>query len=219
MYQAQTDDLPETFEGGFTQYGPERSIELIVIEKGKHVEIHMRHIDTVLLVRQIGRYFTFSINMPEEILNQSKSDASLELCVHGCPRNEQINYQKFLANKKSKITEYMTDNTNQLQIERIDAEELCRAAKVVDFYFDSCVFDLITTGDKNFTVAAYVALQDMLRLTPEAAGYQENRTDLKGYDTQYSASAPLRTRNLTSSWLILCSLLLCLLVSKPLLPS
>lgn len=35
-----------------------------------------------------------------------------------------------------------------------------------DIYFHSCVFDLLTTGDANFTTAAYDALRDMKALHP-----------------------------------------------------
>ncbi|KAL2092101.1 hypothetical protein ACEWY4_011899 [Coilia grayii] len=36
-----------------------------------------------------------------------------------------------------------------------------------DIYFHSCVFDLLTTGDANFTTAAYDALRDMKALHPK----------------------------------------------------
>ncbi|XP_042561174.1 RGM domain family member B [Clupea harengus] len=38
--------------------------------------------------------------------------------------------------------------------------------EVKDIYFHSCVFDLLTTGDANFTMAAYDALRDVKALHP-----------------------------------------------------
>lgn len=46
----------------------------------------------------------------------------------------------------------------------------------MDFYFDSCVFDLMATGDENFTLSAIIALQDELRLDPSPT--LSNRTDV-----------------------------------------
>lgn len=35
---------------------------------------------------------------------------------------------------------------------------------VEDLYYQACVFDLLTTGDVNFTLAAYYALEDVKML-------------------------------------------------------
>ncbi|ESP05563.1 hypothetical protein LOTGIDRAFT_83132, partial [Lottia gigantea] len=159
MYQAQTDDLPGSFYDGHTFYGKHKSVELLEIEEGKHVEINIRYIATTIVVRQIGRYFTFAIKMPEEIVNNSHSATSNGLCYRGCPLSERINYQEFLASKQD-IVDNLSENSANIQMLRKDAELICREANVVDFYFDSCVFDLMTTGDQNFTLAALSALQD-----------------------------------------------------------
>ncbi|GAB1610215.1 RGM domain family member B-like [Argonauta hians] len=187
-YSTLKDSLPSTFNGGATHYGPGKGIEIKVLDPSKYVKIHIKYIDTVILVRHIGRYFTFSIRMPEEIV-MSSTDEERELCVNGCPKAQQIDYKSFLAQQQEKIKEYERDN--KIAMPRTEAEHACRKANVANFYFDSCVFDLMTTGDNNFTAAAYNAWQDLLKLNPEVTKNRRNRTDLKVYDAQYAGTSPL----------------------------
>ncbi|XP_059177471.1 repulsive guidance molecule A-like isoform X2 [Physella acuta] len=182
-YQAQSNLLPNTFDDGRAVVGPYNSLEVVEVEAGKHIEIHIRYIETVVAIRQIGRYFTFSITMPDELVNQSSSSQELQLCVRGCPLAELINYQEFLASRGRLNTSYQSPA--RLTILQPQAEKICRAAKLVDFYFDSCVFDLMATGDENFTISAIIALQDELRLDPSP-----NLSNRTAYDDRQENLAP-----------------------------
>ena len=205
-YQAQSElnILPSTFDDGRTYYGASRSVELIEKDPGKHVEIHIKYIDTTIIVRHIGSYLSFAISMPEELLNSSEESA-LELCVRGCPRSELINYQEYLALKKKSAL------GSEIVMPRKDAEEECRKSGLVDFYFDSCVFDLMTTGDKNFTLAAVASYKDILHFSPELSKTQKNRTSLDEYDKIYGNSATsFRTRYPEAFRMLTLTLILCI---------
>ena len=192
-YQAQSDHLPDVFDDGRAYFGKDRSVQIRAMSPGRHVEIYLRYIDTTLIVRQIGHYFTFAAKMPEEIVNRSleQDPTALQLCARGCPPSERIDYKEFLAQKRSRLKEGLDQHTvdREVAMSRETAVEKCRQANVVDFYFDSCVFDLVTTGDANFTVAASSALQDMLKLHPESARRHMNRTTLEQPDDEYANSA------------------------------
>lgn len=179
-YQAESGVLPSTFDDGQTTYGKSHSVKLIEVEPGKHIEIKIKYIDTKILVRQVGSYLTFAITMPEELTNSSGKNG-LELCVRGCPKSEIIDYQSFLNLKKKEIKHTV--------MSRKEAEKLCLESNLMDFYLDSCVFDLMTTGNENFTVSAYSALQDVLKLDPDYRKTQENRTTLTIYDVPDGASS------------------------------
>ncbi|XP_074650047.1 repulsive guidance molecule A-like [Tubulanus polymorphus] len=186
MYQAQNDaNLPTTFDNGRSHYGPDRTVTITQIVPGTHVEIYIRYIDTTISIRQVGRYLTVAIKMPEDIVNSSTRPIpyGLQLCARGCPAGERINYQEFLARKKTRVDSIM--RRNELAMSRERAVKLCKAAKTTDFYFDSCVFDLMVTGDENFTLAAAIALQDMLQMFPEFRKSNRNRTDFARYDMLY----------------------------------
>ena len=209
-YAAQTDNLPGSFDDGHTKYGPDDSVKLTEIEPGKYVKIYLRFIDTTILVRQIGRYFTFAIKMPVGIIQESHVKDTLELCASGCPTQERINYQKYLAQQKNQVLNVTPDSAGSggVVMTRTDAVELCKQANVVDFYFDSCVFDLMTTGDKDFTAAAYQAWQDLIELTPGLQMSQTNRTDLTKYDQIHSGQAV--TTSACGTRIILLTVILCI---------
>ncbi|XP_052098427.1 repulsive guidance molecule A-like isoform X1 [Mytilus californianus] len=203
-YTAQTGHLPGSFSLGQTHYGPERSVEVIEKEPGKSVVIYLRYIDTTIKVQQIGRYFTFAIKMPEGVLNSSEISDKLELCVQGCPINERINYKQYFSEVQR------TNKHSKMALSK--ALKMCRDASVVDFYFDSCVFDLLTTGDENFTAAAYQAWQDLIELNPELRQTQDNRTELPIVPSSASSE---KTKFWYSSRILLLSVLLCVLLSMP----
>ena len=203
-YQASTDDLPGSFDDGRTHFGQERSVQLIEEDPGKHVEIYLRYIDTTLIVRQVGHYFTFAMKMPEEVVDHSMDNNNgIQLCVRGCPVSELIEYREYLAQKHVRLKSLTEDSSVKVAMSRSVAEAKCSEAHVVDFYYDSCVFDLMTTGDSNFTQAAQSALSDVLRLYPQAARMHRNRTSLQLIDKQYSSAASssfiLRRTSLQSS--------------------
>ena len=220
-YQAQSHSLPATFVNGAAKLGPYDLLELVEVEPGRHVEIHIRYIDTIIVIRQIGRYFTFSVRMPEELVNRTSGDLTgdssndLDLCVKGCPAAEQINYQEYLSTRRhtkprpahashTHVTssssssgsdaKYSSEGVpprgrDQPMVSRVHAERVCRGAQLVDFYFDSCVFDLMTTGDENFTLSALSALRDHVQFQPSAARTMANRTSLDLYDRQYGGTS------------------------------
>jgi RGM family protein len=194
------------------------------VEPNKHVELHIHYINTTIVVRQIGRYFTFAIRMPRQLVNglgeggvRAGRHSEPELCVKGCPASERIDYKQYLADRRDHVTRIQSQASGlQVTMTRQEAEETCRDSGLVDFYFDSCVFDLMATGDRNFTLAALSALRDVMKLDPSAARFS-NRTSLQLYDDVLSAAQP---RTVSPSWLlVLCTVYLCLTLWRPLLPS
>jgi len=55
----------------------------------------------------------------------------------------------------------------------------CNAANVTDFYYDSCVFDLVSTGDDRFSNAAYRAMRDAVEMDPKLRLRRSNSVVLK----------------------------------------
>ena len=78
-------------------------------------------------------------------------------------------------------------------------------------YFDSCVFDLMTTGDKNFTLAAVASYKDILHFSPELSKTQKNWTSLDEYDKIHGNSATsFRTRYPEAFRMLTLTLILCI---------
>uniref|UniRef100_A0A8C7YHZ8 RGM domain family, member D n=1 Tax=Oryzias sinensis TaxID=183150 RepID=A0A8C7YHZ8_9TELE len=185
VYQATTDDLPLAFQDG-TRSGGE-SGSLSVSERGgsgvgRQVRIQARYIGTSIIIRRVGSYLTFAIRMPEDTLDFSEDGGGLQLCLHGCPRNELI--KEHTVSRQSQRPRLQGANTEPgplrpphqaYTVERATAK--CRETlQVEDVYFQSCVFDLLTTGDPEFSMAAYGALEDLKALPPSKLKQNPPRT-------------------------------------------
>ena len=102
VYQAEMDELPAAFADGSKNGGDKHGANsLKITEKvsGQHVEIQAKYIGTTIVVRQVGRYLTFAVRMPEEVVNavEDRDSQGLYLCLRGCPLNQQIDFQAFRA--------------------------------------------------------------------------------------------------------------------------
>nr|KAF6490817.1 repulsive guidance molecule BMP co-receptor b [Molossus molossus] len=170
VYQAVTDDLPAAFVDGSTSGGDgdTKSLRIVERESGRYVEMHARYIGTTVFVRQLGRYLTLAIRMPEDLAMSYEESQDLQLCVNGCPLSERIDDGQ---GQVSAILGHTLPHSSLAQawpgytLETANAQ--CHEKMPVkDIYFQSCVFDLLTTGDANFTAAAHSALEDVGALHP-----------------------------------------------------
>uniref|UniRef100_A0A3Q4GAA0 Repulsive guidance molecule BMP co-receptor b n=1 Tax=Neolamprologus brichardi TaxID=32507 RepID=A0A3Q4GAA0_NEOBR len=153
VYQAVTDNLPAAFDDGTVSTSRKvRALWISERSPGRHVELHAGYIGVTVIVRQLGRYLTLAVRIPEELAQAYDATQDLQLCLNGCPSAERIDQAGHLP----------------LPVFGVEgARERCREQlEVEDIYFHSCVFDLLTTGDANFTVAAYSAQKDMESLHP-----------------------------------------------------
>ncbi|XP_060611620.2 repulsive guidance molecule A [Anolis sagrei] len=174
VYQAEMDELPAAFADGSKNGGDKHGANsLKITEKvsGQHIEIQAKYIGTTIVVRQVGHYLTFAVRMPEEVVEavEDGDNQGLYLCLRGCPLNQQIDFQAFHSTTQS------TENWARRKGPSLPSSPeaftyesamiKCREKlPVEDLYFQSCVFDLLTTGDVNFTLAAYYAFEDVKML-------------------------------------------------------
>ncbi|XP_028314315.1 repulsive guidance molecule B [Gouania willdenowi] len=194
VYQAVTDDLPAAFDDGTISSGDPihasaaadgsvgkvRALWISERSPGRHVELHAGYIGVTVIVRQLGRYLTLAVRIPEELAQAYDATQDLQLCLNGCPSAERIDQGGHLplpfqppalglqTRRPSFSSQTQASLHNALQAFGVEgAKERCREQlEVQDIYFYSCVFDLLTTGDTNFTVAAYSAQKDMESLHP-----------------------------------------------------
>ncbi|XP_009094015.1 repulsive guidance molecule B [Serinus canaria] len=170
VYQAMTDDLPAAFVDGTTSGGDENTRSLHIVEKvnGKYIEMHARYIGTTVYIRQLGHYLTLAIRMPQELVMAFEENQDLQLCVNGCPSTERIDPSGHLPLPvMGKLLPWGAASHPQSGYTLETATTKCHEKMLVkDIYFYSCVFDLLTTGDDNFTAAAHSALQDVEALHP-----------------------------------------------------
>ncbi|XP_058231468.1 RGM domain family member B [Hemibagrus wyckioides] len=169
VYQAVTDDLPAAFMDGTVIGGTSETRSLVVLEKlaGRHVELHAAYIGVTVVVRQLGRYLTLAVRMPHELAMAYDDTQDLQLCVNGCPASERIELPA-LGLQHGATPSLPAVSPPQQAFTLESASRKCsEQLQVQDIYFHSCVFDLLTTGDANFTAAAYSALKDVEALHPE----------------------------------------------------
>uniref|UniRef100_A0A8C2BVQ5 Repulsive guidance molecule A-like n=2 Tax=Cyprinus carpio TaxID=7962 RepID=A0A8C2BVQ5_CYPCA len=171
MYHAETDELPAAFADGSKNGGDRHGANTLrIVEKvpGQHVEIQARYIGTTIVVRQVGRYLTFAVRMPEEVVNsvEDQDSQDLYLCLHGCPANQRIDFRTFRV--RATESQVLSRGRPGAPINGFTYQSAMAKCKerlpVEDLYFQSCVFDLLSSGDINFTLAAYYAFEDVKML-------------------------------------------------------
>ncbi|XP_032648084.1 hemojuvelin [Chelonoidis abingdonii] len=156
VYQAEIDNLPAAFEDGSVNGGERPGGSSLTIQEhapGQHVEIRAAYIGTIIAVRQAGRQLSFSIRAAEEVARSFTEEQDLQLCVGGCPPSQRI------SRSECRHTGIATETARLLCKEKLPVE---------DVYFQSCVFDVVTSGDANFTLAAHGALEDAKMFHPDA---------------------------------------------------
>ena len=164
MYHAETDELPSAFADGSKNGGERHGANALrVVEQvpGQHVVIQARYIGTTIV--------TFAVRMPEEVVNsvEEGDEQDLYLCLHGCPANQRIDFRKFRA-RAAEAQGPARGRGFSYQSARARCKE---RLPVEDLYFQSCVFDLLSSGDINFTMAAYYAFEDVKMLHSNSKRY------------------------------------------------
>ncbi|XP_026860381.2 repulsive guidance molecule A [Electrophorus electricus] len=222
MYHAETDELPAAFADGSKNGGERHGANTLrVVERvpGQHVEIQARYIGTTIVVRQVGRYLTFAVRMPEEVVNsvedqENQENQDLYLCLHGCPANQRIDFRTF----RGRVVESQGPGRARPGVAAHgftyqSAMAMCKERlPVEDLYFQSCVFDLLSSGDINFTLAAYYAFEDvkMLHSNKEKHHLFERDTGMFNTASRRSSVILFMLLNLiaVSFWTELCCLCL-----------
>ncbi|XP_054034597.1 repulsive guidance molecule B isoform X2 [Dryobates pubescens] len=170
VYQAVTDNLPAAFVDGTTSGGDGNTKSLQIVEKisGKYIEMDARYIGTTVYIRQLGHYLTLAIRMPQELVMDYEESQDLQLCVNGCPSSERIDGSGHLMLPVREQLLPHSGTSHPWSVYTLEtATTKCHEKMLVkDIYFYSCIFDLLTTGDTNFTAAAHSALQDVEALHP-----------------------------------------------------
>eukprot|EP00062_Callorhinchus_milii_P022118 gi/632979563/ref/XP_007906540.1/ PREDICTED: repulsive guidance molecule A [Callorhinchus milii] len=161
VYQAQSDNLPAAFVDGSRTGGEgpgTSSLQVWERVRGQHVEILATYIGTTIVVRQVGRYLMFAVFMPEDIMNSFEERQGLQLCLRGCPADQRMDW---VVPEPPRGQDGPAPGTFTQQTAGAKCKE---KLAVEDLYFKSCLFDLLSTGDTNFTQAALYALEDARRL-------------------------------------------------------
>ncbi|XP_004619275.2 hemojuvelin [Sorex araneus] len=156
VYQAEVDNLPVAFEDGSVNGGNRpggSSLSIRTTAPGGHVEIQAAYIGTTIVIRQTAGQLSFSIRVAEDVARAFSAEQDLQLCVGGCPPSQQLS--RLERQRRGAIS---PDAARQLCKERLPVE---------DAYFHSCVFDVLISGDPNFTVAARAALEDARAFLPD----------------------------------------------------
>ncbi|XP_077175271.1 hemojuvelin-like [Paroedura picta] len=158
VYQAEIGHLPAAFADGSVNGGERPGGGSLSIRErlpGQHVEIRAAYIGTTIAVRQVGKQLSFSIRAAEEVARSFTEEQDLQLCVGGCPPSQRLSRSEGCCQGGT----IPAEKAHLLCKERLPVEDL---------YFQSCVFDVVASGDANFTWAAHGALEDARAFHPDA---------------------------------------------------
>lgn len=194
-YKATSNSLPEHFQDGSTATGPASCKTEVFVDSPYSVKLKSCRSNTTILIRRVGKYLTFNILTPFDIVNKSSG-----LCQSGCPANERVDFASFFhdrihQNDISQTLSYLSTK---------EAISLCLRTNVTDFYFDSCVFDLLTTGDRRFSQAARLAMLDASSMDPKLRLRRANSVVLKAVrDGKMSSASTTKSLSCYSLALII----------------
>jgi len=186
-YQAQSGDLPTSFDDGQAKV---RSVEVISHSApDEHVEIVLKYIDTTIIIRRVGQFYSVGVAMPGGLIADSdKATGSatrgfVQLCTNGCPRTERVDLEGFFdvrrLRKQSRTvsasdpsvsgdtrgSQRGADGVAPMMWEV--AQKLCFEQDLSGFYLDACTFDLMNSGDVRFATAARDVVLDLERLVAD----------------------------------------------------
>lgn len=167
-YQARSFLLPAVFTDGTKSSEDEDCpTQIHEIQRGRAIRLDICALKTLIIIRQVGKYLTVHMRVPEDLMKRK----TIGLCQHGCPRIEQMNLDK-LPRVNKLIASYTKDTLNKkVKRQRYKrARRLCLAAKVTGFYYKSCLFDLLASGDSSFVKAAKTAMKDFRKINVDEGG-------------------------------------------------
>ena len=156
IYHAELDNVPPAFVDGSITSGERRghhSLQVSTEAPGRHAQINATHIGTTLVVRQSGRSLSLSVRAPRAIVDTFSPEQDLQLCKWGCPASQRLEHPQ----AQPGTTAY------------VHCASLLPAK---DMYFQACLFDVLTTGDVNFSASAVAALQDARSMIADAGRVQ-----------------------------------------------
>ncbi|KAJ7985648.1 hypothetical protein DPEC_G00354240 [Dallia pectoralis] len=172
IYQAELDNVPAAFVGGAVTSGEPHGRPSLTVssdQPGRYAEISADHIGTTLVVRQTGRSLSLSIRLPRAIAEAFTPEQDLQLCVYGCPAVQLLEPLP----EPSPPFSWTSGHPS------VVTQAHCAALLPVrDIYYQACMFDVLATGDLNWSLAAVAALEDartmisdpsMLHLLPVGA--------------------------------------------------
>lgn len=187
-YQAQNGELPSTFDDGLVEFN---SVEIFEFFPGRHIEIDIDYKQTIVIIRLTGLAYSVSVSLPEEVYAELErshrlADGAVQLCQSGCPSSERVDLYSYFGQKPSKLKRTVV-------MAKKEATDRCRGLRLRGFYFDSCVYDLMTTGDSTFTAASQASYADLLRFVPDAV-FQHRNTTFEELITSSGTHDTRRTR-------------------------
>jgi hypothetical protein len=201
IYEATSEYLPTLFKDGTHTTGTRCKTHI----RKKRGEVVLRDCrsNTTILIRRIGKYLTFNILSPFEIVKKSSG-----LCTTGCPATELVDYRTVLQDRIS--NQVHATNNQDGTVDTAYAMSKCASQNLTDFWYDSCMFDLLTTGDRQFTRAARVSMIDAINMDPKLRLRRSDSVVLTIMNDRTSSSG--RRLTLSSSCLLL--LTLCTLLAR-----
>lgn len=167
-YEATSDEegLPRGFVDGTTfqitsnsnSNSNSNAVE-VLWQDNNYVEIALHFIHSSIHIRRQGPYLSVSVKAPSIVL-ETEGDVANEMCWAGCRRSSQISAEIAVEQPKKFAECY----NRRVHVPKKVAEDRCRNVGNSGTFFDSCVFDLMFTGDDYLVHLSRNAQSDFRRL-------------------------------------------------------
>jgi len=180
-YYADEGRLPVTWNEDAPDAAAAEGVQIVETRAAELVEIRLLHAAAVVSLRLAGRYYSVSVLLPSFTLRAGNSSAELaaaQLCRAGCPRTQLVDLDAFFrrtARRQAKAKRTTTTGRRRDDDDdggkgaavlplRVAVSTCGEAAGLYGYLADSCVFDVLNTGDLSFArLSSRAALTDVRR--------------------------------------------------------
>ena len=162
-YSASADRaLPASLSLGGVVGGTDFVVTLGVSQDSRRAELRLRHVGARLIIRRVAGMLAVTLSWPAVLATAPPPPhlQLLQLCMSGCPHGQLL----------------LLPIAPHRRLSLITAQRKCVASQLHGNLLDSCVFDLVATGDVTYVQAAVLAKVDLATLAPSALELRNNRT-------------------------------------------
>uniref|UniRef100_A0AC35UF26 RGM_C domain-containing protein n=1 Tax=Rhabditophanes sp. KR3021 TaxID=114890 RepID=A0AC35UF26_9BILA len=200
--------LPDYFVDGSHIIGSRHDSAVKIDEIGKNmVVIHLNYLSSNISILKVDEFLSINVVVHEKLIKDDETHS--QVCLDGFP-NEKLSFM--MKNVFSNVDKFSKCYNLTLSTSITEATKHCKALKTTDSFYDTCVFDLLFSNNKNTTtLSAFYQREIEARVKEFRKYYSLGREDFHPYQSTVF-ECPLMRNSDTSYEVFNLLFLICVIV-------